>query len=248
MRKRLNIVWILLASVVLIGCGHRPGKVDIMRAEKAERDSLKYIQALHNLHYSDSLLQVLLPQSDPLLKSFIYSKDEKNEDHGHYVHRLLQTTSNTARNFLQAYVTDNYRVSVQSYYYGAQACDQRMVRLSAGEDFVEKEGSNHAFEVEGWHEILTIEDDDAKQLLSYIATHTAERIKVSALDAGHKAHSTYYLNEQEKKALADTYQLAIIMSNIDALERAIRVANLQIEKYESRKAQNNNQDNGINRE
>jgi len=218
-------------SLVVVACGNHPSKVERMRQQKAERDSISYMQAQQNLCYSDSLLQLLLPQVDPLMKKFVYSKNEKAEDHGHYVHRLLQTTSNTSRNFLQAYVSDNRRASVQSYYYGSMQHHQRAIRLSVGEDYVEKEGSNHAFQVEGWHEILTMDDADALQLLAFVNNHTGDRVRVESIGA---RSVVYYLSIQEQQALAETYQLAVLMRDIDALERAIHVANLQILKYEKK--------------
>lgn len=230
-RFLVNTVVVVAVVLVAFSCGNRPSKVEQMRLAKAESDSLKYLQAQQNLRYSDSLLQELLPQVDPLMKKFIYSKNEKAEDHGHYVHRLLQTTTNTSRNFIQAYVSDNRITSLQSYYYGVGQHRQQAIRLSVGEDYVEKEGSNHAFQAEGWHEILTIDDADAIQLLSFISCHVGERVRVESKGV---RPVVYYLSVQEQQALADTYQLAVLMRNIDALERAIHVADLQILKYEKK--------------
>lgn len=228
MRKTLLYLIIYCAA---IGCTHQPSKVEIMRAEKAHKDSITYVQAKQNLHYSDSVLQVLLPQTEPLMKSFVYSKDTVAEDHGHYVHRLLQTTSNTSRNFLQAYISDDRKASIQSYYFGSRSHNQTGIRITAGEDYIEKTGSNHAFNVEGWHEILTITDDDALQILAFIANRQDYPIRVQSQG---KQNIVYALNKQEKQALADTYQLAVLMRDIDALERAMHVADLQIQKYEKK--------------
>jgi len=233
MLKTIFHILILIWTTTWMACSHRPSKVDLMRQEKQSRDSIAYMQAKQNLVYSDSLLQALLPQCDPLLKEFTYDKDEKAEDHGHYVHRLLRTTSNTNRNFLQAYVSDIHQVSLQSYYYGAQPHHQHAVRFSVDEDYVEQQGSNHAFQAEGWHEILTIEGDNALNLLAYISNHGGTRVRVSSLG---ERSVVYYLTQDEQKALADTYQLAVLMRNIDALERSMHVSTLQIQKYEKKHA------------
>lgn len=231
MPKICIYLFIGLITCSMASCQSRSSKVEIMRQQKAERDSIKYVQTRQNLYYSDSLLQVLLPQVDPLMKKFVYQKNEKAEDHGHYVHRLLQTSSNSSRNFLQAYVDDNRATSFQSYYYGAKRHNQYKVRLSVGEDYVEKEGSNHAFQLEGWHEILTIDGEHAIQLLSFISNHMEDRIYVQSIGEQTVA---YVLSASEKKALNDTYQLAVLMRDVDALERAIHVADLQIQKYEKK--------------
>jgi len=231
--NKLLVSVFVFVCVLSSSCTSRPSKVDVMRQEKAQKDSVKYTQAQQNLRYSDSLLQVLLPQVDPLLKKFVYQKNDKAEDCGHYVHRLLQTTSNTSRNFLQAYVDDNRATSVQAYYYGAKRHHQSKIRLKAGEDYVEKEGSNHSFEVEGWHEILTVDGEGAIQLLAFVANHVDERIRVKSVG---DQSVEYVLNSQEKQALSDTYHLAVLMRDIDALERAIHVSDLQIQKYEKKQA------------
>lgn len=217
--------------LVIPSCKPRPSKVELLRREKAQEDSLEYVRAKRTIAYSDSLLQELLPQVDPLLLSFCYEKNEKAEDHGHYVHRLLQTTSNTERNFLQAYVLDNRRVEVKSYYFGAQPINHRRLELNAGEVVVAKEGSPFRFEAEGVHEIVTIEQQDALELLQFVAEHFTERILVKASGS---SRVTYYLQDNEKTALRDTYQLALLMMDIDRLERAIHTATLQCAKYEKK--------------
>lgn len=227
--QKIAFYILVLMCASSASCTHKPSKVEILRMEKQRQDSIEYCQAQQTLHYSDSVLQTLLPQSDEQLRLFRYEKNEQFEDHGHYVHRLLTTGSNTSRNFLQAYVSDNRKTTIQCFYYGPRRQNQTHVRLSVGDFYVEKEGSDHAFEAEGWHEILTVESQDAIDLLQFIASHTDDRIRVT-MDG--TTCVQYYLNQQEKQALTDTYQLAVLMNDIDQLERAIRIANLQIQKYQ----------------
>jgi hypothetical protein len=222
---------IITLFVVLSGCKPSTSKVAIMRAQKATQDSIEYIQAQNTLTYSDSLLQTLLPIADELLKKFRYIKDERYEDQGQYVHKLLNTERNTSRNFIQSYISDAYQVVLKSYYYGSRSIHQQSIQLSCADMLIKKEGVNHAFQAEGWHEIMTVEGDDALELLRYISSHTQERILVSIKG---DFSQTYYLQQAEKEALADTYHLGIVMRDIHQLERAIRISNLQIEKYQRR--------------
>lgn len=221
----------ILAFLCPISCTRKPSKVEQLRLEKRQKDSLNLVHARQTLVYSDSLLQILLPQTDPLLKTFRYEKNDKVEDHGHYVHKLLQTGSNTSRNFLQAYVSDNRRTTVQSYYFGSRGIGHTAVRLSCDGVFVHKEGSCHSFEAEGIHEITSIQGDDAIELLQFIANNKDKRILVSAEG---KQSAKYYLNDKEKQALTDTYQLAVLMNDIFKLEQAIHVSQLQIQKLQKR--------------
>ena len=209
-----------------------PREVAQRRLAKALGDSITYLEAQSTLAYADSMLPPLLEQSDKLLKQFKYEKDAQYEDNGRYVHRLLHTNSNTARNFLQAYVRDDRQTIVKSYYYGSYQVNQQQVTLSAQGEEVRFSGSNHAFEVEGWHEIMTLEDENALQLLNFISAHHSDRVRVHG--AGIKPNHTwvYYLNDKEKEALSATYQLGFLMKDILRLEQMANTARNQIAHYE----------------
>ena len=209
-----------------------PKEVAQRRLAKALGDSITYLEAQSTLAYADSMLPPLLEQSDKLLKQFKYEKDEQYEDKGRYVHRLLNTSSNTARNFLQAYVRDDRQTIVKSYYYGSHQVNQQQVTLSAQGEELRFSGSNHAFEVEGWHEIMTLEDENALQLLNFISAHHSDRVRVHG--AGLKPTHTwvYYLNDKEKEALSATYQLGFLMKDILRLEQMANTARNQIAHYE----------------
>ncbi len=211
-----------------------PREVAQRRLAKSLEDSIVYLEARKTLAYADSILPPLLEQSDELLKQFKYEKDEAYEDHGRYVHRLLNTSSNTSRNFLQAYVRDDRRTIVKSYYYGSFAVKQRHITLSAEGEEIHFSGNNHSFETEGWHEIMTFEDEVALSLLNFVCTHVNSRIRVCG--TGEKPTHTwaYYLNDKEKDALTQTYQLGFLMSDILRLELMSNTARNQIAHYEQK--------------
>lgn len=220
-----------------------PKQVSQRRLAKALSDSITCLEAQRTIAYSDSLLQVLLPQSDELMRQFKYEKSTQYEDHGRYVHRLLTTGSNTSRNFLQAYIRDDRRTIVKSYYFGAAQVNQQAVSLLSEEEESRFYGANHSFQSEGWHEIMTLEEDDALQLLNFISTHAAARIRVKG--EGEKAHATwvYYLSDKEKTALAQTYQLGFLMKDIRQLEQTLRVANAQVERFVAKQQPVTNRNN-----
>lgn len=225
--------------LLLVGCGHRPSKVEQMRMEKATKDSTQRAQARQTVVYSDSLLQTLTPKADSLMKYFRYEKNESYEDHGTYVHKLLLTTKNDRRCYLQAYVTDDGRLVLQSFYFGEKPIEQNMLRLSVDDLYQEAEGTNHRFEAEGWHEIMSIEGEDALKLLAFVTGNMDARIRVTPKG---KQQACYYLQQNEKDALATTYDFALVMKDIATLERAIKVANLQEEKFQRREQKQQRKD------
>lgn len=191
-----------------------------------------YLEAQANIAYTDSILPPLLQQADLLLKQFRYEKNEKYETYGRYVHHLLTTSSNTSRNFLQAYVQDNRTTIVKSYYYGFQSIQQEAITLSANGEEIHAQGSNHRFEANGWHEIMTMEDSRALEVLNFISAHTNDRVRVTG--KGTKPTNTwvYYLTDKEKQALSDTYQLGWLMKDIKRAEEIQNTAQKQIERFQ----------------
>ncbi len=205
-----------------------PKEVAARRIAKHLNDSITYLEAQRTLTYSDSMLNVLLPQVDPLLKKFRYEKNDKYEDEGKYVHYLLKTTSNTSRCYIQCYVSDQRKTILKSYYFGTTPLQQERITLTSDGMSVEFTGSHHAFEAEGWHEILTLDEEHALQLLNFISAHRQGRIKVTL--AG-KSNYIYYLQANEKEALEQTYLLGTLMRDIRRLEENINIANKQIARY-----------------
>lgn len=212
-----------------------PKQVAQRRAAKALGDSITYMEAQRSIAYADSLLQVLLPQADELLRQFRYEKDDRYEDHGRYVSRLLATSSNTSRNFLQAYVRDDRMTMVKSFYYGTGQVGQQSLYLSANDEETAFRGNNHSFNAEGWHEIMTMEDVEALQLLNFVSTHADGRVRVKGEGSAPNKTWVYYLTDKEKAALVQTYQLGFLMKDIRQLEEMLRVANAQVLHYESKK-------------
>lgn len=208
-----------------------PREVAQRRAAKALSDSITYLEAQATLAYVDTLLPPLLEQADKLLKRFKYEKNEKYEDNGKYVHRLLATNSNTARNFIQAYVLDNRVTVVKSYYYGSKQMNQASVTLSAEDETGVYYGDNHHFQEGAHYEIMTLNHDNSLALLNFISSHPQGRIRVEGKGDSANRNWVYYLNDKEKEALSDTYQLGWLMKDIQRLEQMQRTATAQIDRF-----------------
>lgn len=212
------------------------------RLAKALSDSITYLEAQRTSVYADSILQILLPEVEPLLKQFRYEKDERYEDHGKYVPRLLTTTSNTSRSFIQAYVTDNRITTVKSQYCNSTLlCQTAVVLESAEEELTCTSGSEHHFTIEGngCHSIYTLDGEEALRLLNFISAHQQDRIRVKLLGTNAKGNETsyvYYLNDNEKKALQDAYQLGFLMNDIKTMEDALNKSQMQISNYQNRQS------------
>ena len=206
------------------------------RLAKDLQDSVVFIEAQRTLTYSDSLLSTLQQQADPLLKKFAYEKQEQYEDHGRYVHRLLRTDNNLDRCYLQVYITDDYQAMVKSYYAGSSELLQSFIEMQAADDNQQFSGNEHHFTLPtspAYRSILSLPNDRSLELLNFVSSHMEDRIRINLLGTrgSRSTNYVYYLSDNEKTAIQDTYRLGILMMDIHKLEEAIRIANLQINKY-----------------
>jgi hypothetical protein len=147
------------------------------------------------------------------------------------VHKLLNTTNNTSRNFLQAYVSSDKKTILKSYYYGNRQVNQQKIKLYANGEEVVFVGRNHHFYDVAHHEIMTLAEADALSLLNFVNTHQYSKIRVEGLGDKPTNNWVYYLNDKEKQALSDTYQLGLLMNDISRLEQMQRVTNAQVNRF-----------------
>lgn len=233
-------IWVVLGWLVLgTACSPKQKTAAERQAEKHQQDSVALTEQERSWVYYDSVKQTLLPQADSLMREFAYEKNEKYEDNGRYTHKLLKTGNNTARNYLQAIVWDNGKIEVKCFYYGAKAIGMDAVTLTAvqGDAGVENlenrfHGTQHAFEAEGWHEMLTLTGDEAVQFLHFVDAYGAGRVRVTY--EGAKSREVFYLSQNDKKALMTTYQFGVVVQDIQKLDTQLKMTQLQIEKYQKR--------------
>lgn len=209
-----------------------PKQIKQRRTAKHLQDSITLIQAQRTAHYSDSLLQTLLPKADQQFNNFKWEKNDKYEDQGRYVHKLLNTDRNTQRSFIQCYLTQNKQIILKSYYCGPRNINQQQIQLNAQQNTLSAQGNNHTFQdANQVHEIMTLNENDALNLLQFISEYQNQKIKV--ILSGTSNYS-YFLQDSEKKALEQTYSLAILLKDIQQLEKQLDYANRQIQLYSSK--------------
>lgn len=230
-KKMQKIIIFVTFLVLCASCGPHKPTVAELRAQKRAQDSINLSQQEQTMAYTDSLLQLQLPIADSLLKRFKYVKNERYEDNGHYICRDLEASGLGQRIYLQAYVTDNMKTVVRSFYYGERKLQHETLILTADEVENMFSGHCHAYEAEGNHEILTLNNEDAVNLLKFVAAYNDSQIKVTLSGKG---KYTYTIKDKDKAALIETLQLQTVMSDIKKLESQYRQASLQVEKYKKR--------------
>lgn len=212
-----------------------PREVEMRRIAAHLSDTITCLESQRTIAYCDSLLPQKQQEKEALLKNFRFDKNETYQAEGRYTHRLLRTEQNASRSYLQVTVSEKAHLTLQSTYCGQAPVTHTYIELTANELSLSSQDGQanlHTFQTGGQHyETLTLEDEAALPLLAYIAGHTGDRLKVTL--HGQRTYA-YYLTPNERNALAETYRLAIVMGDIERLQRERHIAEMRINRIKEK--------------
>ena len=197
----------------------------------ALKDTIIRRQSASILEYANSVLPQKLAELDSLQKEFKFEKDETYQEFGNFVYKSQITEQNISRNYLKCYVDENADLYIISNVVGTKL-NQKSLKvsygaLSAQTDILNVTTDNfHSFSNDGTYwETLTFKNEADSGITAFIAGHKAERIKVDLI--GTKKLS-YYLSDQDKKAIAATYHFWILKKDVKKLQNDIEKATVRI--------------------
>lgn len=203
----------------------------------ALKDTIIRRQSADVLKYSNSVLPRKLAQLDSLQKEFRFEKDDTYQEFGNFVYKSQITEQNTSRNYLKCYVDENADLYVISNVVGTKL-NQKSLKVSSGALSVQTDTLNvnddnfHSFNNDDTYwETLTFKNEADSGITAFIASHKAERIKVDLI--GTKKLS-YYLADQDKKAIAATYDFWILKKDVKKLQNDVEKATIRIGRIQLR--------------
>ena len=203
----------------------------------ALKDTILRRQSAKVLEYANSVLPQKLAELDTLQKAFKFEKDETYQEFGNFVYKSQITEQNTTRNYLKCYVDENADLYFISNVVGTKLNHKSLKvsigTLSAQTDTLNVNDDNfHSFNNDGTYwETLTFKNEADSGITAFIASHKAERIKVDLI--GTKKLS-YYLADQDKKAIAATYDFWILKKDVKKLQNDVEKATIRIGRIQLR--------------
>ena len=212
-----------------------PRLVDRRRAAAALMDSIRYLESLQTIAYTDTAIASLEAQLDVLNKDFVYERDDKYQTRGNLFHQRLKPQSGgITRSFLQPYVGEDMHVYVRSIYRGGKALHHDAVQLSSANDFA-RSGAvfrRHDYDLDDQHyEIVTFRDADADALLRFFATHDGADVSVELTGSDTQS---YRLSAADVKALTQCAQLADVVTQLNLMRRQASQAADYVARYTAR--------------
>ncbi|MDR2915657.1 MAG: hypothetical protein LBV74_12620 [Tannerella sp.] len=178
-----------------------------------------------NIAYCDSLLPIRIGELDDLKKGFIFEKDTAYDETGNYIWNTMTVERNVERSYIRCGVNEEGEMYMASVYFGSSPIEHTGLKLSVKDGtFAETPsipydgGVNYRFKDMGnTTEVVTYKGEDCKTVANFVSiVDQKERIKAEY--AGGKPYSLY-LSDTDKKAIKATYELALVLNEINAMRK-----------------------------
>lgn len=183
-----------------------------------------------SLVYLDSMLREKQQEFEKIKGKFAFEKDAEYQKTGNYLHPSQVIEKNLHRSFLRFQVDEKGVMSMTSIYCGPRNIHHLAVRVTAPDgSFAETPASKDSYETTDLDE--KIEKADYKMgedgnVIGFLYLNKDKNIKVNYL--GERPYSTT-LTPNDRKAAAEVYELAQLLSSITEVKKNMEEANLKIE-------------------
>lgn len=216
-----NLIWEnhLQEAAVLVDSVHflYPNFIEVRTKASELKSKIDRMESERILAKIDSVMPKKQKLFDSIKNNFLFEKDSQYLTVGVYTHKSQLPENNTSRTFLKANVTENGELSLVSAYFGARPVNHDALRVIADNDIsIETKQDNGAHytkqvfeETNGKREVATFNQAAENGICKFISENS--NIKVTL--AGGTPY-TYSLSVADKKAITDTYQLWLVVSDM----------------------------------
>ena len=201
-----------------------PKEIEVRKSALTLMRRVERGESEQNIVYCDSLLPIRKKDLETLKKGFIFEKDSAYDELGNYLPPAMTVERNTERSYIRCGVNEEGEMYIASVYFGSRPLEHTGLKLSANNGiYVETPaiaydgGVNYRFQDNGnTTEIVTYKGENCKGIANFVHSSAKDRIKAEY--TGGKPFSLT-LSENDKKAIESTYELALVLSEINALKR-----------------------------
>ena len=211
-------------------------KILYPKAFEARKQSIKLMQQVElkeqqkSIVYLDSMLKIRQEEFEAIKGNFVLEKDAEYQTVGNYFYPTQTVEKNINRSFLRGQVNEQGVMSLTSIYCGSYNIHHTAVKVTAGDgSFAETPVSRDSYESSDLG--IKTEKADYKLgsdggVIGFITLNKDNTLKVEYL--GDKKYVTT-MSPSDRKAIAEVYALAQILSSIENIQKEIKEANLKIQ-------------------
>ena len=170
-----------------------------------------------------------------LNERFEYVKSEYDTE-ARFVPRGTDAGDVTERSYIHAAVTERGTTQLMSTYAGTTPLGHTGLRLEAADgtssstqSIAYNDGSNYQYRIlETYYETVTYEGERDGGALSFVALHADDR-RLTAVLTGGKRETKVAVSDQERQALAATYELGVMLRERLRLQHERRTAEMKVQ-------------------
>lgn len=179
-------------------------------------------EAERTIAFCDSLLPIKIEEAEALKKGFNFEKDSVYEEIGNYIWKQQTIERNVQRCYIRSGVNEKGEIYLASVFYGGAPINHTGLKVTTPDgQFAETAsiaydgGVNYRFKDLGkTTEVVTYKGEKGLDAAKFISTNVKERIKAEY--TGGKPY-TIYIADGDKKAIAATFDLATVLSDLENL-------------------------------
>lgn len=210
-----------------------PKEFSVLKESLSLMRQVELKEAERNIAFCDSLLPVRLAEIEVLQKGFVLEKDSVYEEIGNYIWKQQTIERNVNRCYIRSGVNEKGEMYLASVYFGARPINHTSIKLSTKDGLFAETASipydggvNYRFKDLGnTTEVVTYKGENCADAVKFIYTNEKNRIKADY--AGDKPYSMV-IADGDKKAIAATYNLAIVLSEIENMQKEKQKAEKKI--------------------
>lgn len=218
---------------------HYPKEFKVLKAGLTLMRQIEMKEAERNIAFCDSLLPIRMDELKEMQKNFVFEKDSAYDDIGKFVSKQQTIERNIKRCYIRSNVDENGEMSLASVFFGSAPINHTGIKLSTPEGLTVETpvipydgGMNYRFKDLGnTTEVVTYKGEKCANAVKFIADNQNQRIRVEY--TGGKPY-VLYIPDIEKKAIASTYELALILSDIDKMIKEKNKSNKKIDYLKSK--------------
>jgi hypothetical protein len=200
-----------------------PREVEVLRESLTLMRLTERSESERNIAYCDSMTPLRLEEAEILKKGFVFEKDSNYEDIGNYIWKQQVVERNVEHSYIRCGVDEKGELYLSSVYFGSRPINHTGLKLSAPNGTYAETaaipfdgGMNYRFKDEGnTTEVVTYKGVNCIEAVNFVYG-ADDKARIKAEYTGGTA-SFIYLTENDKKAIRATYDLAVVLNDIEAM-------------------------------
>lgn len=207
-----------------------PRAIEQRKAGLALLDSVRRGENADIIYTCDSLVKLFEPKVEDTKKMFVYQRNKQYQEAGNYIPRE-QASDYITSTSLRSGVSESGQLYIESVFIGTQRHNKLKVSLKDG-TFTETlpvtdDGLNYRFSNMGkGYEVIRFAGADENGVGKFISSNSDKYL--TATIGGGTGSYTYTLSQIVKSAISKSYQLSVMMIQLDSLKTEKEKAEFRI--------------------